>query len=92
MRRHCFALDLKNDPGLMEAYRKWHEPGGPPAAEHLAKDDQPDGADQFRMLAGLIHQLAEQVERMVATVRPPIPGAEGYPEEGSESPLRDRAR
>jgi len=61
-------------------------------AEHLAKDDQPDGADQFRVLAGLIHQLAEQMERVVATVRPPIPGAEGYPEEGSESPLRDRAR
>jgi len=61
-------------------------------AEHLAKDDQPDGADQFRMLAGLIHQLAEQMERVVATVRPPIPGAEGYPEEGFESPLRDRAR
>jgi L-rhamnose mutarotase len=32
MRRLCFALDLKNDPALIEAYRKWHEPGGPPAA------------------------------------------------------------
>jgi L-rhamnose mutarotase len=32
MRRLCFALDLKNDPGLMQAYRKWHGPGGPPAA------------------------------------------------------------
>jgi L-rhamnose mutarotase len=32
MRRLCFALDLKNDPGLMEAYRKWHGPGAPPAA------------------------------------------------------------
>ena len=61
-------------------------------AEHLAKDDQPDGADRFRMLAGLIHQLAEQMERVVASVRPPIPGVEGYPEEGSVSPLRDRAR
>ena len=32
MHRLCFALDLKDDPGLMEAYRKWHEPGAPPAA------------------------------------------------------------
>ena len=32
MRRHCFALDLKNEPGLIAAYRKWHEAGAPPAA------------------------------------------------------------
>jgi L-rhamnose mutarotase len=32
MRRLCFALDLKDDPKVVEAYRKWHEPGGPPAA------------------------------------------------------------
>lgn len=32
MRRLCFALDLKNDPDLIAAYRTWHEPGGPPAA------------------------------------------------------------
>jgi L-rhamnose mutarotase len=32
MRRLCFALDLKNDPDVVEAYRKWHEPGVPPAA------------------------------------------------------------
>ena len=32
MRRLCFALDLKDDPHTIEGYRKWHEPGGPPAA------------------------------------------------------------
>ena len=32
MRRLCFALDLKDDPKLIDAYKKWHEPGGPPAA------------------------------------------------------------
>jgi L-rhamnose mutarotase len=32
MRRLCFALDLKNDSGLIEAYKKWHAAGAPPAA------------------------------------------------------------
>jgi hypothetical protein len=34
-------------------------------AERLAKGQAAAGADQIRVLAGLIHQLAEQVERMV---------------------------
>jgi L-rhamnose mutarotase len=32
MRRLCFALDLKDDPKIIEAYKTWHAPGGPPAA------------------------------------------------------------
>jgi L-rhamnose mutarotase len=32
MHRLCFALDLKNQPALIEAYKKWHAPGAPPAA------------------------------------------------------------
>ena len=32
MRRLCFALDLKDDPKIIDAYKKWHAPGGPPAA------------------------------------------------------------
>lgn len=32
MRRLCFALDLKDDPDSIDAYKKWHAPGGPPAA------------------------------------------------------------
>ena len=50
-------------------------------AEHLATDDAASGADQFRVIAGLVHQLAKQMERVVATVRPPIPGPAGYPED-----------
>jgi len=26
--RHCFALDLKDDPELIETYKKYHRPGG----------------------------------------------------------------
>ena len=34
-------------------------------AERVANGEAAAGADQIRVLAGLIHQLAEQVERMV---------------------------
>jgi len=30
--RMCFALDLKEDPSLIETYRRYHAPGGPPLA------------------------------------------------------------
>lgn len=30
--RQCFALDLRDDPALIEEYRRYHAPGGPPAA------------------------------------------------------------
>ena len=30
--RHCLALDLHDDPETIAAYRRWHAPGGPPAA------------------------------------------------------------
>lgn len=29
--RLCFACDLVDDPSAIEDYRRWHEPGGPPA-------------------------------------------------------------
>ncbi len=29
-RRHVFALDLKDDPKIISAYRAWHEPGRTP--------------------------------------------------------------
>jgi hypothetical protein len=50
-------------------------------ARHLATSDPSPNGDRFRELAGLVSELAEQVEQMVATVRPPIPGGSGYPEE-----------
>lgn len=31
-RRLCFALDLAEEPELIERYKHWHGPGGPPAA------------------------------------------------------------
>ncbi|MEG3181142.1 L-rhamnose mutarotase [Sphingomonas sp. LT1P40] len=34
--RRCFAVDLHGDPERIAAYRKWHEPGGPPAAVNAA--------------------------------------------------------
>ena len=30
--RHVLALDLNDDPRLIEQYRAWHRPGGPPPA------------------------------------------------------------
>ena len=30
--RRCFAVDLHGDPERIVLYRKWHSPGGPPAA------------------------------------------------------------
>jgi L-rhamnose mutarotase len=32
VRRHVMTLDLKDDPELIEQYRAWHRPGGPPPA------------------------------------------------------------
>jgi L-rhamnose mutarotase len=29
--RRCFALDLKDDAVVIERYKHWHRPGGPPA-------------------------------------------------------------
>lgn len=31
-RRFCFALDLNDNPELIERYKWWHRPGGPPEA------------------------------------------------------------
>ncbi len=50
-------------------------------ADHLAKDDAPQGADRFRVLAGLVHQLAEQMERLAMPMRAPIPPGGGFPED-----------
>ena len=35
-------------------------------AERLANGDYPEGADHIRVLAGMISQLAEQVERLAS--------------------------
>jgi L-rhamnose mutarotase len=30
LERHCYALDLKDDPEAIASYKRWHRPGGPP--------------------------------------------------------------
>lgn len=37
--RHVLLLDLVNDAESIAAYRKWHEPGGPPAAINASLRD-----------------------------------------------------
>jgi len=31
LQRSCFALDLKDDAAVIDRYKRWHRPGGPPA-------------------------------------------------------------
>lgn len=45
--RRCFAVDLHDDPRLIDAYRRWHEPGGPPAAVNAAI--RADGVESFEI-------------------------------------------
>lgn len=42
-------------------------------AERLANGDYPEDADHIRVLAGMIHQLAEQVERLASDPGPTDP-------------------
>ena len=48
-------------------------------ADRIANGDSPKGeADDLRVLAGLVHQIAEQVERLAEVVRTGAPRAEGH--------------
>jgi hypothetical protein len=50
-------------------------------ADRVARGESPKGgADDVRVLAGLVHQLAEQVERLAEVVRSGEPKATGHPE------------
>jgi hypothetical protein len=75
-------------------------------AERLANGNFPDEADHVRVLAGLIHQLAEQVERLSSREvssgadeprEAPAAGAEQQleedlsPEKAPAQPVDDRA-
>jgi hypothetical protein len=52
----------RNDPqAALAEIRKVRE-----TAERLANGDYPADADHVRVLAGMIHQLAEQLERLAA--------------------------
>jgi hypothetical protein len=63
------------DAILLEA-RKTKE-----TAERMANGDGPPGeADDIRVLAGMVHQVAEQVERLASIVRDdtaPLGGSDG---------------
>jgi hypothetical protein len=50
-------------------------------AERLANGETPEEADQVRVLAGLVHQLAEQVEKLERARG----GDEGAPPDGAAS-------
>jgi hypothetical protein len=74
-------------------------------AERMANGDYPQEADQLRSVAGLVHHLAEQTERLVEPMRAPLGSAvddrhdaevvleeDRSPERGPAAPLNDRTR
>ena len=71
-----------NDGGLeviLAEVRKTKE-----TADRIANGDSPkQGADDLRVVAGLVHQIAEQVERLGALIESGRPHAEGHDEPGS---------
>jgi hypothetical protein len=53
-------------------------------AERIANGESPkEGADELRVVAGLVHQIAEQVERLGALIDTGRPKAEGHDEPSS---------
>ena len=52
-------MDANQNDAVLAEIRKVKE-----TAERLANGETPEEADQIRVLAGLVHQLAEQVERL----------------------------
>ena len=73
-------------------------------AERMANGDYPEEADQLRSVAGLVHHLAEQTERLVQPMHAPLSGVvdrhdaevaleeDRSPERGPAAPLDDRTR
>jgi hypothetical protein len=55
-------------------------------AGRMANGQTAGEADQIRVLAGLIQQLAEQTERLWTPMQPPIGDDTTYPEELGEGP------
>jgi hypothetical protein len=76
-------------------------------AQRVANGDSSSDADQVRVVAGLVHQLAEQTERILARMRAPVPEdskdaaerdatllreEDRTPEDAPAAPLDDRSR
>jgi hypothetical protein len=55
--------DLKGTEAIRAEARKTKD-----TAERMANGDAPAQADDVRVLAGMVHQLAEQVERLAGVV------------------------
>jgi hypothetical protein len=55
--------ELKGAEAIRSEARKTKE-----TAEKMANGDSPSQADDIRVLAGMVHQLAEQVERLAGVV------------------------
>lgn len=74
-------------------------------AERMANGRYPDEADHLRSVAGLVHQLAEQVERLIEPMHAPLSSTpetrhdqevaleeDRSPERGPAAPLNDRTK
>jgi hypothetical protein len=73
-------------------------------AGRVANGDAASDADQVRVVAGLVHQLAEQTERMLERIRSPLSEdteerdatllreEDRTPEDAPAAPLDDRSR
>jgi hypothetical protein len=55
--------ELKGVEAIRSEARKTKE-----TAEKMANGDSPSQADDIRVLAGMVHQVAEQVERLAGVV------------------------
>jgi hypothetical protein len=61
-------------------------------AERVANGDSSADADQIRVVAGLVHQLAEQTERLFATMRAPVTEGQTVEEEHDAELAREEDR
>lgn len=61
-------------------------------AERVANGDSSAEADQIRVVAGLVHQLAEQTERLFAAMRAPTVEDSTAAKEHDEEVLREEDR
>ena len=73
--RYCFALDLHDDPALIERYKVWHSPGQVPAAVILCTPRQRHplttglnlSADEARWLAETLGQSLQLPLRLLTS-------------------------
>ena len=61
-------------------------------AERVAKGESSDDADQTRVVAGLVHHLAEQTERLFASMRTPVAESPREGEDHDAELLREEDR